>query len=111
MSSESHGASVSPGTILCVLCLLLYCAGFIRIELKSTNHEERLVAVEEVISHITKRGMVDTSTKGKYCANTFLRSWRPWFSYRLCLYKLPIRFYLNSNTVRVNKLGRPKAIL
>ena len=74
MSSKSHGASVSPGTILCVLCLLLYSAGFIRIELKSTNHEERLLAVEEVISHITKRGMVDTSTKGKYCANIFLRS-------------------------------------
>ena len=69
MSSKSHGASVSPGTILCVLCLLLYSAGFMRIELKSTDHEERLLAVEEVISHITKRGIVDTSTKGKYCAN------------------------------------------
>ena len=77
MSSKSHGVSVSPGTILSVLCLLLYSAGFIRIELKSTDHEERLVAVEEVISHMTKHGMVETSQtspKGKFRSNIFLRS-------------------------------------
>ena len=66
MSCKSHGVSVSPGTVLSVLCLLLYSAGFVRIEVKFNDHEERLVAVEEVISHMTKNGMADTSTKGKF---------------------------------------------
>jgi len=44
--------------------LLLYSAGFIRIEVKFSDHEQRLVAVEEVISRI-KQGMVDTSLKEK----------------------------------------------
>ena len=63
MSSKSHGLSVSPGTVLSVFGLLLYSAGFIRIEVKFDDHEQRLVAVEEVISHI-RQGMADTSIKG-----------------------------------------------
>ena len=66
MSSKSHGLSVSPGTVLSVLCLFLYSAGFIRIEVKFNDHEQRLVAVEEVISHI-RQGMADNSMKGKEC--------------------------------------------
>ena len=64
MSSKSHGLSVSPGTVFSVFCLLLYSAGFVRIEVKFNDHEQRLVAVEEVISHI-RQGMADTSIKGK----------------------------------------------
>ena len=64
MSSKSHGLSVSPGTIFSVFCLLLYSAGFIRIEVRFNDHEQRLVAVEEVISHI-RQGMADASTKGR----------------------------------------------
>ena len=64
MSSKSHGLSVYHGTVLSVFCLLLYSAGFIRIEVKFNDHEQRLVAVEEVISQI-RQGMVDTSMKGK----------------------------------------------
>ena len=63
MSSKSHGLSVSPGTVFSVFCLLLYSAGFIRIEVKFNDHEQRLVAVEEVISHI-RQGMADDSMKG-----------------------------------------------
>ena len=64
MSSKSHGLSVSPGTVFSVFCFLLYSAGFVRIEVKFNDHEQRLVAVEEVISHI-QQGMVDiTSMKG-----------------------------------------------
>ena len=66
MSSKLLSLSVSPGTVLSVLCLLLYSAGFIRIEVKFNDHEQRLVAVEEVISHI-RQGMADTSMKGKEC--------------------------------------------
>ena len=66
MSSKSHGLSVSPGTILSVFGLLLYSAGFIRIEVKFNDHEQRLIAVEEVISHM-RQGMADASIKGKEC--------------------------------------------
>ena len=50
MSSKSNCFSVCPGTVLSVFCLLLYSAGFIRIEVKFNDQEERLTAVEEVIS-------------------------------------------------------------
>ena len=64
MSSKSHSLSVSPGTLFSVFCLLLYSAGFVRIEVKFNDHEQRLVAVEKVISHI-RQGMAETSIKGK----------------------------------------------
>ena len=63
MSSKNNGSLVSPGTVLSVFCLLLYSAGFIRIELKFNDHDQRLVAVEEVISKL-KHGMAETSNKG-----------------------------------------------
>ena len=55
---------MSLGTVLSVVCLLLYSAGFIRIELKFDDHDKRLMAVEEVISQM-KHGMEDTWNKGK----------------------------------------------
>ena len=64
MSSKSNRFSVSPGTALSVVCLLLYSAGFIRIELKINDHDQRLMAVEEVISQM-KHGMVNTRNTGK----------------------------------------------
>ena len=50
--------------MLSVICLLLYSAGFVRIELKFNDHDQRLMAVEEVISQM-KHGMADTWKKGK----------------------------------------------
>ena len=70
MSSKSHGVSACPGTVLAVFSLLLYSAGFIRIEVKFNDHEERLLAAEEVISRL-KLGMTDTSIKGKVCFDIF----------------------------------------
>ena len=70
MSSKNNGPLVSPGTALSVFCLLLYSAGFIRIELKFNDHDQRLVAVEEVISEM-KRGMADTSNKGTVSQELF----------------------------------------
>ena len=64
MSSKSNCLSVSPGTVLSVVCLLLYSAGFVRIELKFNDHGQRLTAVEKVISQM-KHGMVDTWNKSK----------------------------------------------
>lgn len=69
MSSKSKTVSLSSGTVLSIFCLLLYSAGFIRIEVKLNNHEERLVAVEELISQMSqtsKNGMDDTSTAGRF---------------------------------------------
>ena len=55
MSSKSGAVCLNSGTILSVFCLLLYCAGFIRIELKFNDHEARLMAVEDVISQMHSR--------------------------------------------------------
>ena len=38
--------------MLSVFCLLLYSAGFIRNELKFDDYDQRLMAVEEVISKL-----------------------------------------------------------
>ena len=68
MSSKSKTVSLSPGIVLSVFCLLLYSAGFIKIEVKLNNHEERLEAVEELISQMSqtsKNGIDDTSTEGR----------------------------------------------
>ena len=68
MPSKSKTVSLSSGTVLSIFCLLLYSAGFIRIEIKLNNHEERLVAVEELISQMgqtSKSGMDDISTAGR----------------------------------------------
>ena len=44
--------------MLSVFCLLLYSTGFIRIELKLNDHDQKLLAVEEVISKL-KQGMAE----------------------------------------------------
>ena len=68
MSSKSGAVCLNSGTVLSVFCLLLYSAGFIRIELKFNDHEERLMAVEDVISQMHSRKqrfmMDDTSIQG-----------------------------------------------
>ena len=74
MSSKSKTVSLSSGTVLSIFCLLLYSAGFIRIEVKLNNHEERLVAVEELISQMrqtNKYGMEDTSNEGRVRGGLF----------------------------------------
>ena len=63
MSSKSNCLSVSPGTALSVVCLLLYYSGSVRIELKFNDHDQRLMVVEEAISQM-KHG-INTWNKGK----------------------------------------------
>jgi len=65
MSSKSNCFSVCPGSVLSVFCLLLYSAGFIRIEVKFNDQEERLTAVEEVDISQMKRDTGKTSIEGK----------------------------------------------
>ena len=68
MSSKSGAVCLNAGTVLTVLCLLLYSAGFIRIELKFNDHDARLLAVEDVIAQMHSRKqrfmMDDTSIQG-----------------------------------------------
>ena len=71
MSSKNTGLSVCPGTVLSVFCLLLYSAGFIRIELKFNDHDQRLVAVEKAITRL-KQGMAQPSTRGI----VYIASWK-----------------------------------
>ena len=47
MPLKDRSFPVSPGTALSVFCLLLYSAGFIRIETKFNDYEQRLRTVEE----------------------------------------------------------------
>ena len=63
MSSKYNGLSVTPGTALSVFSLFLYIAGFIRIELKFNDHDQRLMAVEEFLSQM-KHGMIETLNTG-----------------------------------------------
>ena len=51
MPLKDRSFPVSHGTVLSVCCLLLYSAGFIRIEKKFNDYEERLRTIEEVIPH------------------------------------------------------------
>ena len=78
MSLENNGLSVSPGTMLSVVCLLLNSAGFIRIELKFNDHDQRLMAVEEVISQM-KNEMAATWNKGKVCREFVFKNTKPQF--------------------------------
>ena len=74
MFSKSYVLSVSPGTVLSVVCLLLYSAGFIRIELQFNDHDQRLVAVEKAISQM-KHGMADTWNKDHKEVNKGMMCW------------------------------------
>ena len=52
MPIKDRSFPVSPGTALSVFCLLLYSAGFIRIETKFNDYEQRLRTVEEFMPQV-----------------------------------------------------------
>ena len=93
MSSKNNGLSVSYGTVLSVACLLLYSAGFIRIELEFNEHDQRLMAVEEVISQM-KHGMADRWEKGKVKCNS--QSFSPAYRqlYRVYMHTIVLDLWL-----------------
>ena len=49
MPLKDRSFPISSGTVLSIFCLLLYSAGFIRIETKFDDYERRLKTVEEFI--------------------------------------------------------------
>lgn len=62
---------LNTGTVLSVFCLLLYSAGFIRIELKFSDQDRRLKVVEEAIS-LLKHGMGKTQNEGNLLGNSII---------------------------------------
>ena len=50
MSLQDTASSLSSGTLISFFCLVLYSAGFVRIELKFDVYDRRLEAVEEVVA-------------------------------------------------------------
>lgn len=50
MSLKDTASSLSSGTLISFFCLVLYSAGFVRIELKFDVYDRRLEAVEEVVA-------------------------------------------------------------
>ena len=46
MSSSATMSSVSPGTIISVLAMFLYCVGFVRIEWKLHQQNSRIEVLE-----------------------------------------------------------------
>lgn len=49
MSLKDTASSLSSGTLISFFCIVLYSAGFVRIELKFDVYGRRLEAVEEVV--------------------------------------------------------------
>ncbi|XP_068699734.1 roundabout homolog 2-like isoform X1 [Montipora foliosa] len=62
MSSQKPCLSVSTNTLFSVFCLVLYSTGFIRIEVKFNDQEQRLLALEQSLA-IVRRDIADPSMK------------------------------------------------
>ena len=77
MSLKDRSFPVSPSTVLSVFCLLLYSAGFIRIEKKFHDYEERLNTVEKVMRNDqmkqTKTGLASIK-EGNYLLLIIIRA-------------------------------------
>ena len=64
MSQKDGGLFASLGTMLSVLSLLFYCAGFITIEIRLNDYDGRLMAVEEVVSALKQHQEVPSTKQG-----------------------------------------------
>ena len=58
--------SVNVVAIFSVMCLLVYSAGFIRIEVKWNDHEQRLREIEDRLASV-RQGLSEAPKWGKYC--------------------------------------------
>ncbi|XP_068754121.1 uncharacterized protein [Montipora capricornis] len=62
MSSQKPCLSVSTNTLFSVFCLVLYSTGFIRIEVKFNDQEQRLLALEQSLA-IVRQDIADPSMR------------------------------------------------
>ncbi|XP_068754117.1 contactin-6-like isoform X3 [Montipora capricornis] len=65
MSSQKPCLSVSSTTLFSVFCLVLYFTGFIRIEVKFNDQEQRLLAVEQSFATL-RQEIADPSLKAGF---------------------------------------------
>lgn len=65
-SQKACISSVNVGAIFSVMCLLVYSAGFIRIEVKWNDHEQRLREIEDRLASV-RQGLSEAPKWGKYC--------------------------------------------
>ena len=65
-SQKACISSVNVGAIFSVMCLLVYSAGFIRIEVKWNDHEQRLREIEDRLESV-RQGLSEAPKWGKYC--------------------------------------------
>ena len=50
MSSSTRPTSVSPVAIFSLVAVALYCAGFVRVELKFHDQDKRIEALEAILA-------------------------------------------------------------
>ena len=50
MSSSTRQTSVSPVAIISLVAVALYCAGFLRVELKFHNQDKRIQVLEAILA-------------------------------------------------------------
>mgnify|MGYP000155705421 CR=1 FL=1 len=69
-SQKACISSVNVGAIFSAMCLLVYFAGFIRIEVKWNDHEQRLREIEDRLASglaSVRQGLSEAPKWGKYC--------------------------------------------
>ena len=71
-------------------------------EMKFNDHEQRLVAVEELISH-TRQGMADASIKGRAVYFHFVI--QSAFAYHYFSFTFPSHFVVREELTRLTKTG------
>ncbi len=75
--SRSTSLFSSAGTIISIVSVLLYCAGFLRVEIKLNEHEKRISEMEELLkvkipATVTpSKQDLTTSLAGKFVSTIF----------------------------------------
>lgn len=73
--SRSNSLFSSAGTIISIVSVLLYCAGFLRVEIKLDDHEKRISEMEESLKVKTtvtaSKQDLTKSLAGKFVSTVF----------------------------------------
>ena len=64
----------SFASVISVLSIVLYCAGFLRVELELNKHNERLIALENVVQTSEQNfAKVTKNVPGKFVLSTLFK--------------------------------------
>ncbi len=75
--SRSTSLFSSAGTIISIVSVLLYCAGFLRVDVKLNDHEKRISEMEELLkvkippAVTASKQDLATSLAGKFVSTVF----------------------------------------